>query len=70
MNRYELTTQICDMFGLEKDLICGMPGDSMGQKAKRPKNLSLNVEKAQGTIKTQLPPLDIILESLVASAAP
>jgi dTDP-4-dehydrorhamnose reductase len=65
IDRYNLTMRMCNMLGLEGDLIRGVPSDSLTQKAKRPKNLALNVDKAQGSIRTTLLSLDGILEGLV-----
>jgi len=65
IDRYNLTVRICDMLGLEEDLIRGVPSDSLVQKAKRPKNLALNIDKAQRSIKTTLLSLDAILNGLV-----
>ena len=65
IDRYNLTLRICNTLGLEEDLVRGVPSDSLGQKAKRPKNLALSVNKVKGVVKTPLLDLDGILEDLV-----
>ena len=65
IDRYNLTLRICNTLGLEEDLVRGVPSDSLGQKAKRPKNLALSVNKVKGVVKTPLLDLDGILEGLM-----
>ena len=51
INRYEFSTLIADTFSLDKTLISPANSREMNWLAKRPKNTSLNVEKASTTLK-------------------
>jgi len=51
INRYDFSTLIADTFSLDKTLISPANSSEMNWLAKRPKNTSLNVEKASTTLK-------------------
>ncbi len=46
INRYDFSTLLADIFGLDKNLISTAKSSDMKWLAERPKNTSLNVEKA------------------------
>jgi len=53
INRYEFATLIAETFHLNKNLIIPTTSKEMKWLAKRPKNTSLNIEKAQITLKNK-----------------
>ncbi len=57
INRYEYAKLIAEKFQLDKTLISPTKSSEMNWLAKRPKNSSLNVEKASKTLKNK--PLEI-----------
>jgi dTDP-4-dehydrorhamnose reductase len=57
INRYEFTKQIAKTFELDESLIIPVTSEAMNWKAKRPRNSTLNVEKASATLSNK--PLEI-----------
>ena len=55
LSKYEFAIQIADCFNLDKDLIKPISIDHYNFKAKRGKNLTLNVNKLQNTLNDNLP---------------
>lgn len=53
INRYDFATLIAETFQLDKNLISSAKSSEMKWLAKRPKNTSLNVEKASKTLKNK-----------------
>lgn len=57
LNRYEFAQLIAETFNLDKNLIKSTNSNEMNWIARRPKNTTLNVEKASETLKNK--PLEI-----------
>ncbi len=45
MSRYDFSLEICDVFGLDKKLVNAVETNKLGQKAKRPLNAGLLIDK-------------------------
>jgi dTDP-4-dehydrorhamnose reductase len=57
INRYDFTKQIAKTFELNESLIIPVTSEAMNWKAKRPRNSTLNVEKASATLSNK--PMEI-----------
>lgn len=57
-SKYDFAMKIADRFGLDKGLIAPISIDDFSFKAKRGKNLSLNVDKLQKALDYKLPTID------------
>jgi len=58
INRFEFAKIACDVFGLNPGLLIPVKTSQLNQKAARPLNAGLKIEKVSGLIKTALhPPL-------------
>ena len=57
INRYDFTKQIAKTFELDESLIIPVTSEAMNWKAKRPRNSTLNVEKASATLSSK--PMEI-----------
>ncbi|MCW1297648.1 MAG: dTDP-4-dehydrorhamnose reductase [Candidatus Rehaiarchaeum fermentans] len=55
ISRYEFSVKLAEVFGLNKELISPTTTSEIKWKAKRPKNSSLNVEKAKNILKINKP---------------
>lgn len=62
-SKYEFALKIVDYFGLDKELITPISIDEFNFKAKRGKNLSLNVTKFQKILDYRLPTIDQCLDT-------
>jgi dTDP-4-dehydrorhamnose reductase len=56
-NRVEYATELCQQLNLSTDMLLPRSQDEIAFKAKRPKDISMNVSKAQSLLKTNLPDL-------------
>ncbi|OGD54858.1 dTDP-4-dehydrorhamnose reductase [Candidatus Bathyarchaeota archaeon RBG_13_38_9] len=64
VSRYEFAEKLADTFNLNKTLIKKVKLDDMNWKARRPKDTSLDISKAQKDLKMKPIKLDDALESL------
>ncbi len=54
VSRYEMGLILCDVFNLPRNLIIPIPSDQANQAAPRPRDCSLNIERARSVLKTRL----------------
>jgi UDP-4-amino-4,6-dideoxy-N-acetyl-beta-L-altrosamine transaminase len=62
-SKYEFALKIADCFGLDKTLVQPISIEDFNFKAKRGKNLSLNVHKIQKALNYRLPTMDQSIEA-------
>jgi len=62
-SKYEFCLKIADCFGFEKTLITPISIDDFNFKARRGKNLTLNVDKLQRALDYRLPTIDHSIEA-------
>jgi dTDP-4-dehydrorhamnose reductase len=53
-SKFEFAQKIAKVFNLNKGLINAISVDDINLKAERPRNISLNIDKAKGLVKTKL----------------
>jgi dTDP-4-dehydrorhamnose reductase len=63
LSKYEFALQIADCFKLEKDLIHSITVDDFAFRAKRGKNLTLNVSKLENALNYNLPTITESIEA-------
>jgi dTDP-4-dehydrorhamnose reductase len=68
-DRYSFALQIADTFGLDRGLIHPVSSDSINWKAKRPRDSSLNIQKAQSTLKIEPMKLEEALDHFRAAVS-
>ncbi len=54
VSRYEMGLILCEVFNLPKHLIIPIPSDQANQAAPRPRDCSLNIDRARSVLKTRL----------------
>ena len=62
-SKYEFSDKLAEIFGFDKSLIKSISIDEYDFKAKRGKNLSLNVEKIQQALNYRLPSIEYSMDS-------
>ena len=62
-SKFEFNTKIASIFGFDQTLVNPISIDESGFRAKRGKNLSLNVSKLQKALNYQLPTIEYCIES-------
>jgi perosamine synthetase len=63
LSKYEFALHLADCFNLDKDLIKPIPIEHYDFKAKRGKNLTLNVDKLQNALNDNLPSIREAIEA-------
>lgn len=64
INRYDFAKKIADVFGLKEELINPITSENLKQKAKRPKDSSLNVRKAERELEMKMMTVEEGLERM------
>ncbi|MEW5760012.1 MAG: dTDP-4-dehydrorhamnose reductase [Candidatus Thermoplasmatota archaeon] len=64
ISRYEFALKIADIFNLEKNLIMPISSDMLKQRAKRPSDSSLCVEKLEKILNIKMPNVEQMLKEM------